>query len=54
MMRKPTRKAVAAAIAAQAPPGWEPKPRAKTRRKMIDDGLENLGGRDERDPNDDT
>ena len=35
MMGKPTRKAVQAAIAAQAPPDWQPAEREKTRRAPV-------------------
>lgn len=54
MAAKPTRRQVAAAMASQAPPDWTPNPRTKTRRKLTDDGLENLGGSDDRDRDDPT
>ena len=43
MAAKPTRKAVAAALAAFAPHSWSPPAREKRRRKISDDPLTALG-----------
>lgn len=46
MMAKPSRKATAAALAAFAPPDWQPPVREKRRRKLVEDGLDGIGGTD--------
>ena len=43
MMAKPSRAAVQRAIAAQAPPDWQPPVRERTRRKLVEDSLEGFG-----------
>lgn len=43
MMAKPSLTAIRAAIAAQAPPDWQPPVRERTRRKLVEDSLEGLG-----------
>lgn len=47
---RPSKKSVQAAIAAQSPDGWEPKPREKKRRKLVEGDLENLAGEDDPKP----
>lgn len=42
LIHRPSRKAVQAGIAAQAPPEWEPKAREKMRRKLVDDEIPEL------------
>lgn len=44
--QRPTRKAVAAALAAQAPPDWQPPVREKKRRKLVEDSPDGIGGSD--------
>lgn len=45
---RPSRKAVQAAIAAQAPPDWTPKPTEKKRRKLVEDEIPgDLSGNDD-------